>query len=262
MRDQLYRILSYCFSRPLFQRWFAFSAKLSLFGMNYHEGVKPEWRGEYRLLRDIRKKHGNQESLVIFDVGANIGEYALLVAKAFQDIPTEIHAFEPSAATFQKLVHNTQNYKNIHCWNFGFGQTASNAKLFSTEPLSVRASLFTGDSTLQLQSEDVKITTLDAFCQEHGIQRIDFLKIDTEGSEYDVLQGARNLLVDGKVSALQFEFGEFNIRSKKFFIDFFHLLQPHYRIYQILVHGLRPIRQYSDREEVFLTANYYAERVS
>ena len=49
-------------------------------------------------------------------------------------------------------------------------------------------------------------TTLDTFVEQHGIKNIDFLKIDTEGFELEVLQGAKQLLSEGKIGTVIFEY--------------------------------------------------------
>jgi hypothetical protein len=100
--------------------------------------------------------------------------------------------------------------------------------------------------------------TLDEYCREKNISRIDFLKLDVEGHELKALAGAKEMLSAGKIDRIQFEFGGCDIDSRSFFQDFFYLLQNRYDIFRILKNGLRPIKKYEETEEIFLTTNFLA----
>jgi len=56
--------------------------------------------------------------------------------------------------------------------------------------------------------EEVPTITVDDYCQEHRIDRIDLLKIDVEGAEYQVLCGARRMLAERRIACCLFEFGQ------------------------------------------------------
>ena len=88
---------------------------------------------------------------------------------------------------------------------------------------------------------------------------IDFIKIDTEGNEYEVIKGLGNSIKLVKV--IQFEFGGCNIDSRTYFQDFFYLLKNKFKIYRILTDGLFEIVEYKETHEVFITVNYLAERI-
>ena len=103
------------------------------------------------------------------------------------------------------------------------------------------------------------MTTVDAYCAAEGIERVDYLKVDAEGHDLAVLQGAAGMLEVG-VRFVQFEFGGGNIDSRTFLRDFVRLLEPRYRISRVLTDGLEPV-DYSERDEVFLTTNFLAELV-
>lgn len=91
---------------------------------------------------------------------------------------------------------------------------------------------------------DVNVLTLDDFCSEHEISKIDLLKIDTEGNELKSLIGARQLLYENRIKAIQFEFNEMNLCSKSTFKDFWDLLENFY-FYRLLPGGqLLPITKY------------------
>lgn len=109
-------------------------------------------------------------------------------------------------------------------------------------------------------AETVTVTTLDQFCIDAHISRIDFLKIDTEGFEFEVLLGAAETLSARKISAIQFEFGEFYPQTNHHFLDFWDLLSSNYVVYRILRHGLGELSRYSPDLEIYKAGNYLCLR--
>jgi hypothetical protein len=108
-------------------------------------------------------------------------------------------------------------------------------------------------------TEQVRITTVDDFCQSNGIDRIHLLKLDVEGYELKVLEGASRLLAARAIDFIQFEFGGCNIDSRTYFRDFFDMLAPQYSVYRVVKDGLKEIISYSETLEVFTTTNYLCE---
>tara|TARA_B100001059_G_C17718875_1_gene519525 strand:- start:586 stop:783 length:198 start_codon:yes stop_codon:yes gene_type:complete len=61
--------------------------------------------------------------------------------------------------------------------------------------------------------------------KEMGIQNIDLLKIGAKGAEFDVLEGFEQSLKDGKIKAIQFEYGYINITTKKLLLDYHNFFE-------------------------------------
>ncbi|RMF24135.1 MAG: FkbM family methyltransferase [Cyanobacteria bacterium J083] len=106
---------------------------------------------------DIRKYFPDYRMETIFDVGANIGQAALLLAKAFPK--SQISSFEPVSNTFKQLEQRVQNYKNISCFPFALGGQKSSQQIF-LYPLSVENSLIEQQNQNFLGTETVEINTL------------------------------------------------------------------------------------------------------
>jgi hypothetical protein len=104
------------------------------------------------------------------------------------------------------------------------------------------------------------LTTIDNYCLNNDIEKIYFLKLDVEGHELKVLQGASKMIFDKKIDFIQFEFGGCNIDSKTYFRDFYYLLKDDFNIYRIVENGLFAIKAYKEEYEIFRTINYLAER--
>ncbi len=152
------------------------------------------------------------EQLIIFDIGAYVGSVALKYKKLFPH--SKIFCFEPFQESYSKLVNNTANYSNIICINKGLSefegifefQTNASAPTNSLLKTSKASSLVWGDGLLEtVGTVNVEITTLDNFVEENKIEKIDILKMDVQGAEFMVLNGAKNTFNKGIVNMIYTE---------------------------------------------------------
>ena len=217
--------------------------------------------GETFLLQEvISGKMGLGGGSVIFDVGANTGKYTCLVKGILKG--ASIYAFEPNKAAFSTLVDMSSD--KIRCFNLGFGDTTSKGKMFTYKDSlnSSHASAYPDMFKHFYKNEDVAffefdIDTIDNFCEKNDIAMIDFLKIDTEGNELNVIVGAKRMIDDGRISALQFEFGECDIFSRVFLKDFYDALTA-YNLYRLDSDRLISLGGYSVDNEIFRYQNVFA----
>lgn len=238
---------------------------ISLQGMNIGGWNNTNNSGEENALYYIFDKLKEKENIVLFDVGANIGKYSVLLHEVF-DEKSKIYSFEPSKSTYEILAQNTQQFKNVRLFNFGFGDTKCVLTLYSNKKASGLASVykrrldhFNIDMDIK---EDIEIKTIDAFCKDSSISHINFLKLDIEGNELKALQGAKAMLESRKIDFIQFEFGGCNIDSRTYFQDFYYLFKEGYIMYRIVKDGLCKIEYYKEMYEAFTTTNYLVERIS
>ena len=126
---------------------------------------------------------------VIFDVGSNFGYYALMLAAGLRQ-ECEVHAFEPTDATFDRLSqHIALNGMDcVHAHRLALSDAPGTASMHGRNGNSGAAFVELGDGGR------VGVTTLDAFVAERGIRRLDFMKIDVEGFEERVLRGGERVL--------------------------------------------------------------------
>jgi len=243
----------------LFEEFYSISLK----GMNIGGGGETENSGEKNALLYIKGRLNNSDKLVIFDVGANVGMYTILVNEIFSK-NSDIFSFEPSKKTFDTLCINTKHIVKTNLFNFGFGSINGFLTLYNNKEESGLASVYERrldhfNIKMNLK-EKIEIKTIDSFCTEKNINQINLLKLDVEGHELDVLAGAVNMLNSGKVDFVQFEFGGCNIDSRTYFQDFYYLLNKDFYIYRIVLDGLYKIENYKEMYEAFTTTNYLAER--
>ena len=219
-----------------------------------------EQSGEAAVLRRLAAHWGDREVTVV-DVGAHNGEYAIAVRSAFGDRAT-LHCFEPHPETFAILQERVGGHPRTTCHPVALGDEPGAASLFSQARSSAFASLHSSTFAMAGQEvssvEQVEVATLDELAAPLGVERIDLLKVDVEGHELAVLKGARGLLDAGAVAAVQFEFGERNLASRSFLLEFVELLGPAFGLFRVTPFGLRPLR-YTPAAEIFvLEANYLA----
>jgi FkbM family methyltransferase len=133
-----------------------------------------------------------KEDSVVLDIGANIGVFSVYCANVCKN--GRVYSLEPVPFVFEILSKNTKNYKNCFCFKLGVGSKNEEKiiKIRSWNP---------GYSTIDTENierkaesfdieEKIKIVKLDDWIKENDISKIDFIKIDVEGYELEVLKGA------------------------------------------------------------------------
>lgn len=143
---------------------------------------------------DISKRFGREGIRVVLDVGANIGQSAIDFSREFPQ--AEIYCFEPVESTYRELEAATHSLPRVHTFNVGMGKESGEAVIHvSAESTfsSIKVSL------PEDHTESIQLETIADFATSHGLTTIDFLKIDTEGYDLEVLAGAIPYLEQQKV---------------------------------------------------------------
>jgi FkbM family methyltransferase len=125
---------------------------------------------------------------VAFDIGANVGYYARIMASRAE----KVYAFEPDPDNFALLKRNCKNYPNIEPIQSAVGDTVGTVDFFKVPNSAMRHSLI--DEGGGTQKISVACASLDNFVREKGIQRVSLIKIDVEGAEEKVFAGMQELL--------------------------------------------------------------------
>lgn len=128
----------------------------------------------------------------VFDIGANIGATVIAAAQA----AGRVFAFEPQASTFSCLKKTVEanRLSNVSIFDLALGANEGEAIFFTNLNSGSASHLVTSDTLDRRSETKVRMTTLDRFVAEHEIARIDLIKIDVEGFEIDVLEGAKRTL--------------------------------------------------------------------
>ncbi len=135
--------------------------------------------------------------MTFFDIGAHHGIYALLAALRVGR-EGRVIAFEPSSRERKRLqTHLWINrlLKDVSVFPLALGENVGEDELYIVDGVDTGCnSLRPPRVTERTHTETIHKTSLDLFVANKGIRQIDFIKIDVEGGELDVLRGARNVL--------------------------------------------------------------------
>jgi FkbM family methyltransferase len=171
---------------------------------------------DYR--KTIRHLFKKEDIKVIFDVGANIGQFCIHCNEVFN--ASKIYSFEPIEKTFQILKNRTKKIPNILCYDFAFGSARGTEQVFLQNDSTINSlnPLINIQKKTDQASQQITIETIDNFCQEKNISAIDILKIDTEGFDLEVLKGARGMLAQRKIKFVFIEvtFDQDNVHNSSF----------------------------------------------
>lgn len=214
--------------------------------------------GELLVQQRVLDQMGARKA-VAFDVGANVGEWSRVFLERAGDRDIQIHAFEPASATFASLRQNFPAHENrMHLVNQALSCRTGTAEFFIVGDGSEVNSLHTG--LYQTQGhETVTLNTVDQYCRESSIEHIDFLKIDAEGHDYSVLEGAKAMLEAHAISVVQFEYNQRWIEPRHFLKDVFDLMLPlQYCLGKVTPRGIEFYPSYHFELESYREGNYLA----
>ena len=165
---------------------------------------------------------------VILDVGANTGQWTRLALSYF---PSAVfHTFEISKTTYPILQENLKGaaFRNN---NLGLSSEKGTITYKDYGPASGLNTLISSasvfDNCLSHERCTAEVVTGDAYCDEHSIPRVDFLKVDVEGAEHLVFAGFQNMLKRKALRVIQFEYGYNNGDAGYLMRDFFRFFGEH-----------------------------------
>ncbi|MES2199490.1 MAG: FkbM family methyltransferase [Chlamydiota bacterium] len=217
--------------------------------------------GEYLLQQQfLRSGH------VVLDVGANIGEWsehALMAEPAIQ-----LYSFEPLTIECNKLRRNLAPYSNYRIWNLALSDEKGRSNYYYYNDIPEHAGLSGFFYREVLRNDEnfsdpeviqVPCDTLEFFCKEQGLEKIDFLKIDTEGAEWKVIQGAKKLIEDHLITAIQFEYGGCYEDANTTLEQVFNFFQSNnYLVFRIFEEGLISVNEWDSKLENYEISNWVA----
>ena len=226
--------------------------------------LEAEFTGEKFAANWVFDKLKGKNDLIIFDCGANVGSYAKMILEipGVLENRVSMYLFEPSRKCFKVLKDEFGNNSNLYLNQLGVADKNTTAELFypwqgaAGASLSDKVSEIQGTGSFPMQSEKVNLVSIDSFCEEHQIKSIDFLKLDVEGYELSALEGAAQMLNQGRISFIQVEIGTSSLATKCLLYDIWILLNTTYDFFLILNQGIVRM-QYSPDLECFLGASNF-----
>ena len=166
-----------------------------------------------KYLKDLKKKKLIENYDEIFDVGAHTGEYIKLFLKLNKY--AKINAFEPLKKIYDKLVKRFMDNKNVNCSNLAIGEKKETLEINIMEHLEsstlseinyqsnyiIKKSIVFGIpiNKLMIRKEKVQVQSIDNIFRKENLNKIDLLKIDTEGFVYEILKGCEQSIQKIKI---------------------------------------------------------------
>lgn len=189
-----------------------------------------------KVLFNIASKYLHKQP-VVFDVGAHKGAYTEYVLSQIPDASCIL--FEPNNELFE-VLNKKYNAFNILLGEFKgvktFYECIGDADELSS---TYKREVF---SDVEHREDAKKCYTVDAFCESINLDFIDFLKIDVEGAELDVLKGSIKMLREERIMFLQVEYGGTYPDAGITFVDVINFIEPYgYNIYELVKGSLQRI---------------------
>ncbi|MFW6042890.1 MAG: FkbM family methyltransferase [Marinilabiliaceae bacterium] len=205
----------------------------------------------------VIKKLARTGPSIVFDGGANIGNYSRLLSHYLPD--AQIYAFEPVEPTYKQLLENLKDKTNVMPQNVGL-YSSNETRSINIFNSHTHASIFDIEATSNspVGKDTIELVQGDEFLQENRIKSIDFLKLDLEGAEYDAIKGFENSFREKIIKMVQFEYGYINISTKKLLIDFYNFFEDHGYLLGKVFPKIVEFREYKAKYEDFLGPNFIA----
>jgi FkbM family methyltransferase len=219
--------------------------------------------GELSLLEwMIAQQTSRKDRFICFDVGANVGDYsnAILRSCGKNFVECEVHAFEPSAKSFEKLANIKGDGQHMFIANnFALSDVEGKSVIYFDKPGSSLASIYKRDIGIPFEGkEEITAKTGKSYIEERRIPLVSLMKIDVEGHELKVLKGLGDALDPNRIQFIQFEYGGSYKDSNTTLEQAYELLTGKgYAVGRLLKNSVE-VRSYDKSMEDFAYSNFVA----
>jgi FkbM family methyltransferase len=213
----------------------------------------------------VRQKnlYNELQPLIIFDVGANYGQTVIKYKTLFPH--SKVYAFEPHPEAYVHLNEQARKVENVQTYNLAVGNYNGTAD-FHLNTYSETSSLL---SNTQLGKDiwgeaamtpagtiKVEVCSLDKFIKDNIIPSIDILKLDTQGTEYQIIEGASESLAQSKIKMIYTEIiTSHSYNNQKEIYEFMTLLYMHsFQLYGFYDY------HYSGKKLTYVNAIFFNEK--
>jgi FkbM family methyltransferase len=178
-----------------------------LYNIMLNNDLSPEINGERWLVSQVR------DPRVLLDVGFNGGDWTRESVERFPR--ANINAFDPWPRA-HVFLQDSKFSANVQFFDLALSNTEGRSRFYDYDSACNSLTACNFEATPLVGSCDVDVTTLDLWCATHHVEHIDLVKIDVEGYDLAVLEGAHQLMQAQAIDAFTFEYGAFWIGSRRF----------------------------------------------
>jgi FkbM family methyltransferase len=180
---------------------------------------------------DIVKLFRPKEADIVVDIGAHIGKYTIIASKMVGSKGKAI-AIEAHPVNYDILEQNIviNKLSNVIALNYAVHSKETMVKLYEPgqeEGFTIYNTIMS-ERTITPRNQkyiEVKANTLDSLLLQNRINQVNWIKIDVEGAEYEVLKGATNIISNSKDISLLIEIHNLGATNKNFYDAIIQLLE-------------------------------------
>jgi len=205
----------------------------------------------------VRKYLSNEGVKLCIDIGANNGRYTRLL---LEETNAKVISFEPLPFVFNEMVKNLSNYSQ-RCTFVNKGVGAKNESLLihynknESDHASFSEEIKKIDYVINDESLKVEVVSLTDYCKNNDINEIDFIKIDTEGFEKEVLEGLSEVIERIKPKFIQIEYNWHHL-FRNTSIKYFSEKLANYNVYQLTYNNMRIVDVDNPLTNIYMFSNF------
>lgn len=251
---------------PLWRRAVRLIGRQLFHAAENNDDPRPNRNGEAWLLREVLAAPAvagdRARPRVVFDVGANVGDYSRLVLQEAKAIgcPVELHVFEPSPRCQETLRREFGGLAHVTLVSAAVADRAGEGVLHEGSSGSELASLVARGDDANGSGRDIEVPliALRDYLEASGTRLVDLLKLDVEGSELAALRGLGDALRPDVIDVIQFEYGGTAIDAGITLRDLYRLLESRGYVMAKLFPAAIEVRTYRPWMEHYAYANFVA----
>lgn len=221
----------------------------------------PETNGEYWLLESlISVSNLSGDTKILMDIGANQGNWTAHARTVLDRLSKRglLHAFEPTQSTYTFLSNRFKSDDCVKPNKIALSEHTGVAKFFVVGELAGTNSLHSAQGAV---AEKVQTQRLDDYLTASGLEKILFVKSDTEGHDMSVLRGAEESLRTGLIEVWQFEYNHRWVANHSMLKDVFDFIDDKpYSLGKLYGNGIEIYEEWHPELERFFEANYVLVR--
>ena len=179
---------------------------------------------------------------IVLDVGANKGILSIFFSKYVK----QVYSFEPIERTYIRLNENIRinNINNIITYNLGLSNSEKSITFYIPDNQNYSSfdqASYVSDAKTSLRGFE-KVTAVVKTLDSFDFEKVDVIKVDVEGAEFDVIKGA-SILINKCCPLIYIELTYENSNTLSDFIKLLNSINPIYKLYSVRFYGLKPISE-------------------